>query len=50
MLVAATQRDACAPATIRWVEPYVPATAAALLHPNLRGMQAMANQVVAAAP
>ena len=45
---ASVGRDACASATRRWVEPYVPATAAAPLHPNLRGMQAMASQVVAA--
>ena len=41
-------RDACASATQRWVEPYVPANAAAPLHPNLRGMQAMAAMVVEA--
>ena len=41
-------RDACASSTTRWVEPYVPANAAAPLHPNLRGMQAMAAMVVAA--
>ena len=43
-------RDACASSTRRWVEPYIPATAAAPLHPNLRGMQAMANLVVTASP
>jgi lysophospholipase L1-like esterase len=32
----------------RWVEPYLPGNLAAPLHPNLRGMQAMANLVVAA--
>lgn len=46
---ASVGRDACASATTRWVEPYVPATAAAPLHPNLRGMQAMANLVVGVA-
>jgi lysophospholipase L1-like esterase len=45
---ASVGRDACASSTRRWVEPYVPATAAAPLHPNLRGMQAMAAMVVAA--
>ena len=45
---ASVGRDACASATQRWVEPYVPTTAAAPLHPNLRGMQAMAAMVVAA--
>ena len=40
-------RDACAGPTTRWVEPYVPADAAAPLHPNLRGMRAMAAMVVA---
>jgi lysophospholipase L1-like esterase len=46
---ASVGRDACASSSVRWVEPYVPATAAAPLHPNLRGMQAMANLVVASA-
>jgi lysophospholipase L1-like esterase len=45
---ASVGRDACASSGTRWVEPYIPATAAAPLHPNLRGMQAMANLVVAA--
>jgi lysophospholipase L1-like esterase len=47
---ASDGRDACASSTTRWVEPYIPANAAAPLHPNLRGMQAMAGMVVAAAP
>ncbi len=46
---ASVGRDACASSGTRWVEPYVPATAAAPLHPNLRGMQAMARMVVDAA-
>jgi lysophospholipase L1-like esterase len=46
---ASVGRDACASATTRWVEPYIPANAAAPLHPNLRGMQAMARFVVDAA-
>jgi lysophospholipase L1-like esterase len=45
---ASRGRDACASSGTRWVEPYIPATAAAPLHPNLRGMEAMANLVVAA--
>ena len=47
---ASVGRDACASSTRRWVEPYIPATAAAPLHPNLRGMRAMANLVVASSP
>ena len=43
---ASVGRDACAGSTVRWVEPYVPTNAAAPLHPNLRGMQAMAAMVV----
>jgi lysophospholipase L1-like esterase len=45
---ASVGRDACASSGTRWVEPYVPATAAAPLHPNLRGMRAMGAMVVAA--
>lgn len=44
---ASLGRDACAGSGTRWVEPYVPGNAAAPLHPNLRGMQAMAAMVVA---
>ena len=44
---ASVGRDACAGSGTRWVEPYVPGNAAAPLHPNLRGMQAMAALVVA---
>lgn len=44
---ASVGRDACAGSGTRWVEPYIPANAAAPLHPNLRGMQAMAAMVVA---
>jgi len=43
---ASVGRDACAGSGTRWVEPYVPANLAAPLHPNLRGMQAMAGMVV----
>ena len=45
---ASAGRDACAGSGTRWVEPYIPGNAAAPLHPNLRGMQAMAAMVVAA--
>ena len=46
---ASRGHDACAPPGVRWVEPYVPVNAAAPLHPNLFGMQAMADLVVTAA-
>jgi lysophospholipase L1-like esterase len=44
---ASVGRDACAGSGTRWVEPYVPGNAAAPLHPNRRGMEAMAAMVVA---
>jgi lysophospholipase L1-like esterase len=47
---ASVGRSACAGSGTRWVEPYVPGNAAAPLHPNLRGMQAMAALVVASSP
>jgi lysophospholipase L1-like esterase len=43
---ASVGRDACAGSGTRWVEPYVPGNAAAPLHPNRRGMDAMAAMVV----
>jgi lysophospholipase L1-like esterase len=46
---ASAGHDACQPPGIRWVEPVVPVNAAAPLHPNLLGMQAMSSLVVAAA-
>jgi lysophospholipase L1-like esterase len=46
---ASVGRSACASSGTRWVEPYIPGNAAAPLHPNLRGMQAMAGMVVDAA-
>jgi lysophospholipase L1-like esterase len=46
---ASRGRDACTGSGTRWVEPYIPGNAAAPLHPNLRGMQAMAAMVVQAA-
>jgi hypothetical protein len=39
---------ACAPASVRWIEPIVPATAAFPVHPNARGETAMAALVLAA--
>ena len=44
---ASVGRDACTGSGTRWVEPYIPGNAAAPLHPNRRGMQAMAAMVVA---
>jgi lysophospholipase L1-like esterase len=46
---ASRGHDACALPGLRWVEPVVPANAAAPLHPNVLGMQAMATIVFAAA-
>jgi lysophospholipase L1-like esterase len=43
---ASVGHDACALPGLRWVEPYVPASPAAPLHPNLIGMQAMSNLVL----
>jgi hypothetical protein len=43
---ASVGHDACAPPLLRWVEPYVPASAAAPLHPNLIGMRAFADLVM----
>jgi lysophospholipase L1-like esterase len=40
--------DACQPPVIRWVEPVVPVGPAAPLHPNLLGMIAAADVLVAA--
>jgi hypothetical protein len=46
---ASIGHDACKPPLIRWVEPLVPANAAAPVHPNLLGMIGAAKLVVAAA-
>jgi lysophospholipase L1-like esterase len=46
---ASIGHDACKPPAIRWVEPLIPANAAAPVHPNLFGMIGAANLVVAAA-
>jgi len=45
---ASRGHDACALPGFRWVEPVTPASPAAPVHPNLIGMQAMANLIVAA--
>jgi lysophospholipase L1-like esterase len=46
---ASKGHDACKLPLVRWVEPAVPASAAAPIHPNLDGMTAMSKLVVAAA-
>jgi lysophospholipase L1-like esterase len=46
---AGAGHDACKPPVIRWVEPVVPASPAAPLHPNFFGMQATAGALLAAA-
>ena len=46
---ASIGHDACKPPLIRWVEPLVPANAAAPVHPNLLGMIGAAKLVVEAA-
>ena len=43
---ASVGHDACAPPVLRWVEPYVPASLAAPLHPNLIGMRAFSDLVL----
>jgi lysophospholipase L1-like esterase len=40
-------RDACRSSSTRWVEPLIPANAAAPVHPNARGMDGMAGVVAA---
>jgi hypothetical protein len=42
-------KDACKSASVRWVEPLVPANAAAPFHPNARGEAGVAVPVAAAA-
>jgi lysophospholipase L1-like esterase len=46
---ASIGHDACKPPGIRWVEPAIPANAAAPVHPNLLGMIGAASLVEAAA-
>jgi hypothetical protein len=41
--------DACQLPVVRWVEPTVPASPAAPYHPNLLGMEAEAQLLVATA-
>jgi lysophospholipase L1-like esterase len=45
---ASIGHDACKGALTRWVEPLVPGTLAAPIHPNKAGMQGGANALVAA--
>ena len=45
---ASRGHDACALPGLRWVEPVIPASAAAPIHPNLLGMKAMSDLVVGA--
>jgi GDSL-like Lipase/Acylhydrolase family len=42
---ASRGHDACRPPVLRWVEPLLPASPAAPLHPNLIGMRATADLV-----
>src|SRR5919106_1134319 len=46
---ASIGHDACKPPGIRWVEPAIPANAAAPVHPNIFGMLGASNLVKAAA-
>jgi lysophospholipase L1-like esterase len=46
---ASIGHDACKGSSTRWVEPLVPGTLAAPIHPNLNGMQGGANALIAAA-
>ncbi len=46
MAALSNGRDACASPDVRWVEPQIGSTTAATLHPNERGQQAMADQVL----
>ena len=45
---ASIGRDACKSSSTRWVEPLVPANAAAPFHPNARGEAGIAAEVVSA--
>jgi lysophospholipase L1-like esterase len=47
---ASIGHDACQPPGVKWVEGPVPMNAAAPVHPNLLGMEAAADLVVAAVP
>ncbi|MGW1274634.1 GDSL-type esterase/lipase family protein [Streptomyces sp. NPDC002491] len=39
-------RDACSDAATRWIEPLVPSSPAAAVHPNERGERGMADAVL----
>jgi hypothetical protein len=45
---ASIGHDACKSTSNRWVEPLIPGTAAAPIHPNKAGMQGGANALIAA--
>lgn len=45
---ASIGRDSCKSSSTRWVEPIVPGSVAAPVHPNLRGMQGMSGLLIAA--
>jgi hypothetical protein len=45
---ASIGHDACKSSSVRWVEPLVPGSASAPIHPNQRGMQGAANVLVPA--
>ena len=40
--------DTCQSSSVRWVEPIIPANAAAPVHPNARGERGMSTAVIAA--
>lgn len=45
---ASIGHDACKSTSTRWVEPLIPGTLAAPIHPNETGMQGGANALLAA--
>lgn len=45
---ASIGHDACKGTSTRWVEPLIPGTLAAPIHPNKTGMQGGANALLAA--
>jgi lysophospholipase L1-like esterase len=48
LYAASVGKDACKLPVIRWIEPLVPVNVAAPIHPNLSGMLAWAQMIVAA--
>ncbi len=46
--VASHGHDACAPLATRWIEPVIGSTTSMTVHPNLRGEQGFARQVLKA--